>query len=55
MADIELMNGGDFLRFREGLIPESDIRHMTVRMNADSGTLMLAINDIIKNQKPSNQ
>lgn len=49
-ADIELMNGGDFLRFREGLLPEPDIRRMTVRMNADSGALMLAINDTIKEQ-----
>ena len=47
-ADIELINGDDWSDFRRKLIPESEVRRMTVNMNVDSGALMMGINENIQ-------
>lgn len=49
-AEIELINGRDADDFEDGLISESEIRSMTVRMNVDSGAIMLSINENIQHQ-----
>lgn len=49
-ADIELINGFDFLKAEAGELPEGEIRRMTVRMLADTGCGTLAINENIRNQ-----
>ncbi len=49
-ADIELVNSRDIDNFEEGNLPENKIRRMTVRMNVDSGAIMLAINENIRTQ-----
>ena len=49
-AEIELINGRDADDFEEGRIAENEIRRMTVRMNVDSGAIMLSINENIQHQ-----
>lgn len=49
-SDIELTNGSDLDAFEEGRIAENEIRRMTVRMNVDSGAIMLSINENIQHQ-----
>ncbi len=49
-ADIELTNAGDLEVLRRKLIEPEDVRRMTVRALADSGAIMMAINDTVKTQ-----
>lgn len=49
-AEIELINGRDVDDFEEGRIAENEVRRMTVRMNVDSGVIMLSINENIQHQ-----
>ncbi len=49
-AEIELLNSRDIDNFEEGNLPEEKVRRMTVRMNVDSGAIMLAINENIRTQ-----
>lgn len=49
-AEIELINGRDVDDFEEGRIAENEVRRMTVRMNVDSGAIMLSINENIQHQ-----
>lgn len=47
-AEVELANGGDIYLFREGLIKEQEIRHITVNAVVSSSSHMLAITQNIK-------
>ena len=49
-AEIELLNSRDVDNFEEGGLPELQIRRMNIRMNVDSGAIMLAINENIRTQ-----
>lgn len=49
-AEIELVNGRDVDDFEDGRIAENEIRRITVRMNVDSGAIMLFINENIQHQ-----
>ncbi len=49
-ADIQLINGDDWSDFRRKRIPEAEMRRMTVKMNVDSGAVMMAINENIREQ-----
>lgn len=49
-AEIELLNSRDVDNFEEGSLREPQIRRMNVRMNVDSGAIMLAINENIRAQ-----
>lgn len=49
-AEIELINGADWVLFQEGLRTEKNIRRMPIRAMVDSGAYMLAINETIKAQ-----
>jgi clan AA aspartic protease len=49
-ADIELIRGDDLALYRHGILPEDQIKHMTVSTLVDSGAYMLCINDRIKEQ-----
>lgn len=49
-AAIELLNSRDVDNFEEGNLSEEKVRRMTVRMNVDSGAIMLAINENIRTQ-----
>ena len=49
-ADIELINGFDFLKAEAGELPESEVRRMTVRMLVDTGCSTLAINENVRQQ-----
>jgi len=49
-AEVELINGRDWDDFEEGRISEEKIRRMTVRMNVDTGAIMLSINENIQHQ-----
>lgn len=49
-AEIDLANGGDVYLFRQGLLPETDIKKTTVTALVDSGAYMLSVNENIKNQ-----
>lgn len=49
-ADIELVNLKDKLLAEDGYIKEENIRKITTNMMVDSGAVMLAINEQIKNQ-----
>ena len=49
-AEIELLNSRDVDNFEEGSLPEPQIRRMNIRMNVDSGAIMLAINENIRTQ-----
>ena len=47
-ANIELINGDDFTDARRGRIGEDEIRQLTVHTMVDTGSIMLCINDTIK-------
>ena len=47
-ANIELRNNGDVELSRRKYIGEDDIRQITISMMVDSGALMLAINEEIR-------
>ena len=49
-AEIELINSSDISLFEGGFIKESEIRKMKVTAMADSGSVMLAINENLKSQ-----
>lgn len=49
-ADIEITNLKDKLLADDGYLPTGKIRSMTVRMMADSGAIMMAINEDIQAQ-----
>jgi len=49
-ADIELINTTDKEDARRHIIGEEEIRSMRVRMLADSGAYMMAINEVIQSQ-----
>ena len=48
-ANIELRNAGDIEMVRRGYIGEDEIRQMTIHTMVDTGSIMLCINDGIKN------
>ena len=47
-ANIELLNGGDVVLNRYKYISKVDIRQINIKMNVNSGTLMLTINEEIR-------
>lgn len=49
-AEVELINGRDWDDYEEGQISGEEIRRMTVRMNVDTGAIMLSINENIQHQ-----
>lgn len=49
-ADIEITNLEDAILAKKGHLPSEKIRRMTVRMMADSGAIMMAINQDIQAQ-----
>ena len=49
-AEVELINGFDFLKAETGELPEAEVRRMPVRILVDSGCGTLAINENIRNQ-----
>ena len=48
-ANIELRNADDLALVRKGVIGEDEIRQMTIHAMVDTGSIMLCINDGIKN------
>jgi len=52
-ADIKLINGEDLILAKRNIIGEDKIKRMTVRMLADSGAYMMAINETIQRQLQS--
>lgn len=49
-ASIELINASDISNFEGGFIPESSIRKMHITALVDSGSVMMAINETVKEQ-----
>ena len=49
-AEIDLSNAGDVYNFRKGLIPESEVKKVTVSALVDSGAINLCINETVQNQ-----
>jgi clan AA aspartic protease len=49
-ADIELINGEDYILNKKKIIGEADVKRMTVTMLVDTGCYMLAINENIQQQ-----
>jgi clan AA aspartic protease len=49
-ADITLINGEDLILAKRHFLGEEEIKQMTVRMLADSGSYMMAINETIQEQ-----
>lgn len=47
-AEIELINGEDFLSARKNRIGQEEVRRITVTSLVDSGSVMLAINENIQ-------
>ena len=50
-VEIELINAGDTSLFEGGFIEQNEIRKMEVTALVDSGSIMLAINELTKTQK----
>lgn len=48
-ANIELRNADDLAFVRKGMIGEDEVRQMTIHAMVDTGSIMLCINDDIKN------
>ena len=46
-AEITLKNGSDLVRFKDGTIPEENIRNVTVKSIVDTGAVTLVINEAI--------
>ena len=46
-AEITLKNGSDLVRFKDGTIPEKNIRSLTVKAVVDTGAVTLIINEEI--------
>jgi len=49
-ADITLANSSDCILARQGRLPDSDVKKVTVKALVDSGAYMLVINENIKRQ-----
>jgi clan AA aspartic protease len=49
-ASLELINASDISNFEGGFIPESSIRKMHITALVDSGSVMMAINETVKEQ-----
>jgi clan AA aspartic protease len=49
-AEIRLVNAGDRIRFREGLIADQAIRHTKVRALVDTGARTLVISEAIRQE-----
>jgi hypothetical protein len=49
-AEIELINSSDIALFEGGVITEDKIRKMKIMAIADTGAVMMAINETVKNQ-----
>lgn len=49
-AEIDLSNAGDVYNFRKGLIPETEVKKVTVKALVDSGAINLSINETVQNQ-----
>lgn len=49
-ADVLLINGEDLILARKHIIGEDEIKQMTVKMLADSGAYMMAINETVQGQ-----
>ncbi len=49
-ADVELINGEDIAMARRHIIGEDEIKRIHVNILVDTGSYMLAINEIIKEQ-----
>ena len=47
-ANIELVNGDDLTDVRRGRIGEDEVRQMTIRTMVDTGSVMLCLNESIK-------
>ena len=47
-ANIELINGDDFAYLRRSLIDENEVRKMTFKARVDIGSVMLCINESLK-------
>jgi clan AA aspartic protease len=47
-ANIELVNGDDFTDARRGRIGTDEVRNMTINAMVDTGSIMLCINENIK-------
>lgn len=49
-ASLELINASDISNFEGGFIPEENIRKMQITALVDSGSVMMAINETVKEQ-----
>lgn len=49
-AEITLINGEDLILAKRSIIGEDEVKQMTVKMLADSGSYMMAINETIQEQ-----
>lgn len=49
-AEIELVNGEDLVLARRNFIGEDEIKHMTVNMLVDTGSVYMCINETIQEQ-----
>jgi clan AA aspartic protease len=49
-ADIELINADDLAMVRRYKIGEEEVRHMTVKMMVDTGSVYMCINETVKEQ-----
>ena len=49
-ADIQIINGEDLVLAKRHIIGEDEVKQMTVRMLADSGAYMMAINEAVQGQ-----
>jgi clan AA aspartic protease len=49
-ADILLINGEDLILAKRNIIGEDEVKQMNVKMLADSGSYMMAINETIQEQ-----
>lgn len=49
-AEIELINGEDFVLARRNFIGEEEIKYMTVNMLVDTGSIYMCINENIQEQ-----
>jgi clan AA aspartic protease len=47
-AEITLKNSGDLVRANEGIIPEQEVREVTVKAVVDTGAISLVINEDIR-------
>lgn len=49
-AEIELINSSDISLYEGGIITEGKIRRMKIKALVDTGSVMMAVNETIKNQ-----